>query len=251
MGGSADGSVDRAVFDATANDYDRARKRLVPQFDDFYGAALRELRFPADRPLRILDLGAGTGLLSDMIARRFPEAHVTLIDISPEMIARARQRLGEGPRFDYRVADLASAHLPKPVDAVVSALAIHHLPDPDKRVLFGRIYQSLKPGAVFVNAEQVAGPSQVLQQRQHWSWLADARALGASEEEIGQALVRMREDRPATLDDQLDWLRGIGFAEVDCVWKRGMFAVYSGQMPLAAEERSRPLFGLERALRRT
>lgn len=249
MNGPASG-VDRAVFDATANDYDQARKRLVPQFDDFYAAALRELRFPDDAPLHVLDLGAGTGLFSDMVARRFVRAHITLIDISPGMMDRARARLGEGERFSYRVADLAGVRLPKPVDAVISALAIHHLSDDDKSALYARAYQSLRPGGIFVNAEQVAGPSAVLQQRMHWNWLADARALGASEAEIGQALVRMREDRPATLETQLDWLRRIGFAEVDCVWKRGMFAVFSGQMPVDPGQRARPLFGLEKALRK-
>lgn len=239
-----------AVFAAAAENYDEARRRLVPCFDEFYAAALGELRFDAEAELRIVDLGAGTGLFAEMAARRFPRAEITLIDVAPEMLERARARLGDDPRFDYRVGDLASGRIPKPADAVISALAIHHLADADKIGLYSRIYQSLKPGGVFVNAEQVAGASRTLQERYHWGWLAEARRLGASQEEIDQALVRMREDRPTPLDVQLGWLREIGFAEVDCVYKNGMFAVFAGGMPTDPAKRPRNILGVARRLKR-
>lgn len=224
-------TVDRAVFDATAGDYDRGRKRLVPAFDDFYAAALSQLRRDPAEDLHIVDLGAGTGLLTDMAARRYPNARFTLIDISREMLDRARERLGRDDRFSYVAADLARCPVPSPADAVMSALAIHHLPDTDKYALYRRAFMAMKPGGVFVNAEQVAGANETLHQRYHWGWMADIRAAGAEPQEIEQAMIRMQEDRPTPLDTQLGWLDKIGYVNVDCVWKRGMFAVFSGELP--------------------
>jgi tRNA (cmo5U34)-methyltransferase len=230
MSDSGPTTVDAAVFDATAGGYDQARRRLVPGFDDFYGAALAELRFAPDADLKIIDLGAGTGLFTDMAARRFPNARFTLIDLSEEMLAKARLRLGDGERFAFRTADLSRVRLQAGADAVISALAIHHLPDRDKYDLYRRAYMALKPGGVFVNAEQVAGATGTLHSRYHWAWMADIRSLGAQPDEIDQALQRMQQDRPTPLDTQLGWLRRIGFEQVDCVYRRGMFAVFSGEM---------------------
>ena len=71
------------------------------------------------------------------------------------MLAEAQQRLGDRV-VAVHVQDMA-AELPEgPFDAVISALAIHHLEDEDKRVLFARVHDVLRPGGVFVNAEQVA-----------------------------------------------------------------------------------------------
>ena len=127
----------RAVFQAHAQDYDAERRRLLPCFDAFYAAAIDAVGL-CERPLhRVLDLGAGTGLLAGAVARAHPAAQLTLLDGAAAMLAQARTRLGDSPR--YVVADLADPLPEGPWDAVVSALAIHHLDDPGKRALFARV----------------------------------------------------------------------------------------------------------------
>src|SRR5271167_4060784 len=80
------------AFGLTAREYDRARRQLVPCFDDFYRSAVEALPFAPNAAPEILDLGAGTGLLSGFIAAAFPHARLTLLDIAPEMLDRARER---------------------------------------------------------------------------------------------------------------------------------------------------------------
>ena len=219
-------------FDRAAPGYDSARRKLVPCFDKFYGWAVRLLPFSGADPIRVLDLGAGTGLLSAWILDAFPNAQLRLVDISGPMLDRARERfaaLAAPPVME--VLDYAHHPLGGPCDAVVSALSIHHLSDELKRDLFARIFAALRPGGVFINAEQVLGPTAELEEAYRQAWLADARALGASEAEIDAALLRMQEDRCAPLEAQLQWLREIGFEDADCWFKEGRFAVYSARRP--------------------
>jgi tRNA (cmo5U34)-methyltransferase len=145
------------------------------------------------------------------------------------MLDRARERLGD--RASYVAADLGDALPEGPWDAVVSALAIHHLGDDGKRALFARVHDALAPGGMFVNAEQILGPTPALDAAYLARHRDAARALGASEEEWQAALERMAHDRCATVADQLSWLAGAGFTHVDAPWQDGRFAVLAGRRP--------------------
>lgn len=230
-----------ALFDEAAANYDRARRQLVPDLDAFYGAAVEGAPFGKEEPIRVLDLGAGTGLLSAMVAERFPRSRMTLVDVSVEMLRVARRRFakafaGEAGRFDFRVMDFARKPLPKGMpgasggyDLVVSALAIHHLTDGDKREVFEKAHDALLPGGYFANADQVSGASPEEETRYREWWLGRVREAGVSEGDLDAALTRMRADRNATLEAQLGWLEEAGFEEAGCPYRNHRFAVYNGR----------------------
>jgi tRNA (cmo5U34)-methyltransferase len=221
----------RQVFDEAATGYDALRRKLIPCFDAFYGTAVELVQCDPVRPARILDLGAGTGLLAERLARRFPLAELTLLDVSEEMLARARARFGDGPRVSFRSCDLSAADLGGPWDAVVSALSIHHLPDEEKRALYGRILAALRPGGTFVNADNVLAEDHEVQARDRERWMAAVRASGIAEEDLAAALERTKVDVLAPLALQLRWLRELGYCAVDCAYKWHLFAVFSGRRP--------------------
>jgi tRNA (cmo5U34)-methyltransferase len=216
-----------AAFSAHAPDYTGLRRRLVPGIDAFYGAVVDVLRLLDPGPARVLDLGAGTGLLSGLVADAFPGATIELLDASEPMLHEARQRLGAATGAVH-VADMAGLLPEAPFDAVVSALAIHHLDDHHKRELFARVHGVLRPGGVFVNAEQVAAPSPALTDVYERMWVRDCQALGASEAELDGARERMRHDRCVDVETQIRWLREAAFVPVDCVYKSWRFAVMAG-----------------------
>lgn len=210
------------AFSEHAPHYTALRRRLVPGFDRFYGTAVEALGLRAEGELtRVLDLGAGTGLLSAMVADVFPAASLELLDGSRAMLDEAVAALGSRISAVH-VQDMAQPLPDGPFDAIVSALAIHHLEDPDKRDLYGRIFTALRPGGVFVNAEQVGGPLEPEYDRR---WADDCRALGASEAEIAEAIERRKHDRCASVDAQLGWLREAGFERLDCLYKEWGLAV--------------------------
>jgi tRNA (cmo5U34)-methyltransferase len=213
-----------STFDAHATEYDAARRRLIPPFDSFYGTAVEAVRIAGEAPERVLDLGAGTGMLSAKVHAAFPAAELTLLDGAPRMLEEARAALGT-ERASYVVADLEDPLPAGPWDAIVSALAIHHLADEAKRSLFARAHAGLRPGGVFVDAEQVIGPSERFT-RLYAEWHeSSARAAGSDDAEWEGAVGRMAHDRCATVADQLAWLRAAGFTEADCLFQDHRFAV--------------------------
>jgi len=215
-------------FAATAATYDRSRRQLIPCFGRFYGTAV-ELLASVERPLRrVLDLGAGTGLLTEMVARNHPCASFVLVDEVSEMLEQARSRL-DGSDCEFVLASFADAIPEGPFDAVVSALAIHHLPDSQKQELMHRIASVLATGGIFVNAEQVAAATPALDRLQSTNWRHAVTDAGLSPEDLAAADLRMAADICAPVERQLGWLREAGFADVDSPFRDGRFAVLAGR----------------------
>jgi tRNA (cmo5U34)-methyltransferase len=146
------------------------------------------------------------------------------------MLERAATRLARcHPEI---VVQPLTAELPSgPYEAVVSALAIHHLSDADKRVCYARIISVLSPGGIFINAEQVAGKSSRLQRLFEAMHLNAARRLGSSDAEIEGAKERMSHDKCATVADQIAWLERAGYEDAECFFRSFRFAVFGGWRP--------------------
>jgi tRNA (cmo5U34)-methyltransferase len=221
-----------AVFSDYAQDYDAPRRRLIPVFDDFYGLAVDCLRLTAAPIRRVLDLGAGTGLMAAAVLAEHPGIELELLDGSGEMLALAGERLGDAIAAAH-VQDMRDPLPDGPFDAVVSALAIHHLEHTEQGRLFAAIHERLRPGGVFVNAEQVAGPSPARSDAYDELWVPYAHAAGASQEETDAARERFGLDRCADPESLLEWLREAGFHNVDCLFRWWRFAVVAGWRPEA------------------
>ncbi len=221
-----------SAFDKGAMDYDSARKQLIPCFDSFYGTALDLVENLKKDRLKVLDLGAGTGLFSYLVAQRYPNASFTLCDISTEMLNEARSRFdGTDIQIEYLTKDYSAEPLVGQYDAIISALSVHHLDDQEKESLFKRLYQNLNDGGIFINADQVLGETPVLEKTYRGTWLKQVKNNGVTETALSSALERMKEDKMSTLFQQLSWLKQAHFQDVNCWYKNYSFVVYSGCKP--------------------
>ncbi len=177
---------------------------------------------------RFLDLGTGDGRLLALVLSHHPHAQGIGLDSSGPMLARAADRLSTNPAIELRRHDLAELLAEQgPFDAVVSALAIHHLEDRRKRELFTEVHRLLGPGGVFVNLDLVKSATAQLHER--------------FRQEIGRV-----EDDPsdhlADLADQLSWLREAGFDAVDCHFKWLEMALFIAEKP-AGLDPTNPITG--------
>jgi len=93
------------IFDAGAAKYDGQRRKVIPCFDDFYESVISLISFHSEDPFAALDLGAGTGLLTSLILNKFPKAKLTVLDISEEMLAKARERFKGNCQVHFSAVD--------------------------------------------------------------------------------------------------------------------------------------------------
>jgi tRNA (cmo5U34)-methyltransferase len=212
-------------FDAVAQSYDQQRRQLIPCFDDFYSIAATWVDINKKAP-RILDLGAGTGLFSSFVRQKYPEASLTLVDLSEEMLKEARNRFAGDANVQYIAGDFTTYNFNEQYDVVISSLSIHHLSHLDKSSLFHTLYNLLSDDGIFVNADQVSGSSPYFDNRYKEQWEDTIRRSVLSHQVVEAAIERRKLDINASVEDQLKWLKKAGFTEADCVYKYNEFAVF-------------------------
>ena len=76
-----------------------------------------------------------------------------------------------------------------------------------------------------------SGPTPEIDRRYKELWLEQVREAGATPDQIADSLYRQQDDRCASVEDQLDWMRDAGFTDADCWFKDNRFAVLSGTRP--------------------
>jgi ubiquinone/menaquinone biosynthesis C-methylase UbiE len=128
-------------FNYIAAHYDNHRKYFIPCFDDFYIRSVSLLQNYRKDFMNIVDLGAGTGILTKAVYEMYPNAHYTLIDISKDMLKIARERFAGMDNFNFMEYNYAGDIPVNNCDLICSALSIHHLDDKEK--LYKNIYSKL------------------------------------------------------------------------------------------------------------
>jgi tRNA (cmo5U34)-methyltransferase len=217
--------------------YDAAIRRFIPGYDEMIAEVVSILEGSLDASLgegaRVVDLGAGTGALAGAILDRIPRARVVLVDIDPHMLAVAAARVAaHGDRAELRCATfddaLGSFAGGGGIGAVVASLALHHVPELDrKRALYARIHDALAPGGVFLSADATVHEAGAEHARVFREWAAGMARAGIAAAEAETLFAQWAgEDRYYPLAVELDLLAAAGFARPDCFWKRGASTVF-------------------------
>lgn len=215
----------REAFNKFATEYDRHREYIIPDLRQYYSAAVWAMETRVRTP-EILDVGAGTGLMSAFVVEKYPDARLTLMDIAENMLDMARKRFAGRSETRYVVCDYSRSDLGGPYDIVCSALSIHHLETEDKRQLFHRIHAALRPGGMFINADQADGETPYFRERYLDYWNEFLKNGPMSPEDHAGILKRRNSlDKNEKLSLQLAWLHEAGFADVDVVYRNRTFIV--------------------------
>lgn len=219
----------------------------IPLAHEQIGVMMSILRTSHEPVENFLDLGCGDGILGAAILGEYPATQGVLVDFSEPMLAQAREQLAEHrnqlslENLDYGDPGWVSrmqAH--GPFDAVVSGYSIHHQPDARKHEIYREIFSMLKPGAWFVNVEHIASRAQTnidLFEEHYVSarYAIEQQNGGARSFEEIEHEYKNRPDKAANLlapvELQCDWLREIGYEEVDCYFRIYELAVFAGRKP--------------------
>jgi tRNA (cmo5U34)-methyltransferase len=126
-------------------------RAAFPGYDELQDRAIDAVPFA---PGRVLELGIGTGETTRRLLERYPDAEVTGLDASPEMVFRARE-MG----IQVRLARMQDPLPDGPWDLVLAVLAVHHLTAEQKRDLFRRVREQSRS---LVLGDQVKAESHAL-----------------------------------------------------------------------------------------
>lgn len=170
---------------------DRYEDERRPQFQMIADA----MPFAREAAIRILDVGAGYGALTQFLLDEFPNATALCQDGSEAMVNLGRRRMAKWKdRIDYVIADFSKPGWSRVIDgsfdAVVSTIAIHNVRIAGAiESIYEELFQLLKPGGCFLNLDLTFVP----------------------------------------LAKQLGWLRAAGFTEVQSHWHEGREALFGGR----------------------
>jgi len=209
---------------------DAARRRFMADL----------LPFGEQDAFTFLDLGAGTGAASRAILDAYSRSTAILADFSPAMRGMGEQEMEPYTgRYRYVEFDMSTgdwpATIPAALDAVVTSLCVHHLPDERKQGLFTEIFGHLAPGGWYLNYDPVRTEDPVVNAT--WERVNDARDPEAAAKRRHrspqeQALWENHIRYISPLPQQLEYLRSAGFQGIDVYWKQLDYVLYGGCRPV-------------------
>lgn len=222
-------------------------RSAIPLAQEQIGVMMSILRSRGRPVKRFFDLGCGDGILAAAILGEYPAAQGVLVDFSVPMLKQARQHLKE---YDAQLAfeDLdygdpawaKSMRAYAPFDTAVSGYSIHHQPDARKREVYAEIYSLLSPGGWFINIEHVSSAAQLNIDLFEHHYVSARYAIEKQNGGVRsfKELAEEYKNRPdkdanilAPVELQCNWLREIGYDEVDCYFRIYELAVFAGRRP--------------------
>ncbi len=211
------------------DEYDEQIRRFIPAYETMLAVAADAVA--AVEPNLVVDLGAGTGGLSEPLLGRRGIGTVELLDVDAEMVDKARRRL---ERFGDRVRFTLRSYYEKlpPCDAFAASLSLHHIPTIEaKAELYTRAFAALRPGGVFVNADANMPTDRADRDRLFRYWADHMMAGGISENRAWQYFAEWaEEDTYMPLEAELAALTRAGF-DAECVWNDGPEGVVVARKP--------------------
>ena len=218
-------------FETQAREYDQYMLKVVPDYLEMLQCITDYIPFDSDRPIRICDLGCGTGNVTERLVEKYPEADLTCVDLSPAMMDMAKAKIKD-KQIQWIQADFYDYRFDGEFDLITSSLALHHLvTDEDKKMFYRKIHGALKPGGVFINADVMDGVNPFIEQVTMDNWREWMRQYH-DDDKVENTIKRYyEEDRPTTIINHIHWMEEIGFQDVDILWKKIKGVIYTGAKP--------------------
>ena len=219
-----------AFFDARAAGYDDyIRDEILPddEFAGFYQALSAPIDVLSSRsggtgaPLRILDLGCGTGLEFEALFEKAPNAQVTGIDLAEGMLEKLKSRYdAHAGQIQLVVDSFLTMDLGHGAyDYVLSALSAHHLLRDAKRALYRKIHAALKPGGTYIEGDSVI-PLEAEDE-----FLDEYRRDAATVPPAPDGTYHL--DIPFSLQTQQALLLEAGFRDFELIWQKDPTMVWN------------------------
>lgn len=226
-----DGALKSNFADTDA--YDRRIKRFVPYYDGMMNSVLDCLP-ELESHLVVLELGCGTGNLSQKLLNKSRYFKLVAIDLTKEMVEKCRVRLAQYTnRTEIICADMIKFRRISNFDYVLSNLALHYPKTDKKKISVCRnVYQSLRPGGVFSFSVMLTSDSPQFAKKIWKRWERDVLQNGITREELDNWYkTHHGSDNPVPPSLWLKWLQEVGFKSCEVVWCETIFGTIRAKKP--------------------
>jgi len=192
----------------------------------------------------VMDLGCGDGVLGCAILDQYPSTQVCFVDFSEPMLEAARKKITPNSSVKFIKADYSCLEWkdvfekPERYDLVVSGFSIHHQSHDRKKEVYQEVYDLLNPGGTFLNLEHVSSPNNSIEAVfddyfiDHLYRFHSGNDPQLKRKEIADQYYN-RPDKAenilAPVQTQCDWLKKIGYQDVDCFFKVFELALFGGR----------------------
>lgn len=198
-----------SFFDARVDMYEGHMMEAVDGARCFYKETAK--LFPEEGPLRVLDLGCGTGLELDELFRRNPGVEVTGVDLSEKMLDRLKEKHKNQKLHCIRGSYFDVEFPAGSFDAALSVETLHHFTHEEKIGLYKKIWTWLTPDGWYVETDYMA-PNQEYED----ACFAEYDRLRL-EQNVGEGFYHF--DRPCTVENQLSMMEAAGFKQMCVCWR--------------------------------
>ena len=114
-------------FQEKAQEYDALTQSIIPYYSEMLNALTMEIPYGNSEEIEVMDLGCGTGMVALKVKQLFANSKITCVDISPNMLEVAKNRLSQYEGITYKIVDFYDMDFDRKYQVIVSSLALHHL----------------------------------------------------------------------------------------------------------------------------
>jgi tRNA (cmo5U34)-methyltransferase len=210
-------------FAKQADEYEKLMVRIVPHYLEQH-QILFDLLPEEAKEYRVLDLGCGNGILTDLVFRKLPNSYVVGFDLTENMLAAFEKKVsGHTGKFELVQGDFRTDSIGEGYDIILAGLALHHLTWEEREKFYHRLYSALSHKGLFIARDIIIDEDQTIAQEQYSYWKKFMQSQG--EDPDFWYSKHIEKDHPMTLSDHFSWLKSAGFTQVACQWRLYNFAI--------------------------
>jgi tRNA (cmo5U34)-methyltransferase len=214
-------------FAKQAYEYEKLMVKLVPQYLEQH-QIISTLLPKEDKDYRVLDLGCGNGVLSEIVFQKLPRAFVVGFDLTDKMLHAFDNKLAQhAGKFELKQGDFQTDPIGTGYDIILAGLTLHHLTWAEREKFYQTLHSALNPGGLLVARDIIIDEDETVRQEQYSFWKEFMQSQGEDPEFWYSK--HIEKDHPMTLTDNFAWLKKAGFTKVACHWRLYNFAITTAE----------------------
>lgn len=220
----------KKTFNNEAKIYEQTSREVNIYFDEALSILVKNIKIRKQN-IRILDVCSGTGILTELVAKKYPKAEIVGVDFAKNMLEIANYRL-KNYNFTpccFDILDKEKMQNLGKFDLIISSCGIHNIHTKKfKQIAINNVINLLKENGFYITLDYLKGNNK--KECEHfkefqYNWLLKSYSKEKANEWM-QLLAE--EDEPETLATNLKMLEKAGLKNLKLIWQKEYMGIWSG-----------------------